>query len=598
MVFAYKGSGGVAQSSALNQTAATLTTTTTVGAMGDLAVLVVAVDNNATTDGDENAITSVTSGAKNIWLKAKEFTNGQAAIQAGATCGMWFCNLLSPIPVGTVITVNFGDPPARDASAFSLGYFTEASNFTAVVAATGALANDAQAAGSLDATTSNIAALRIRATASESNSTVLWTKTAAFDGLFAFAGTNSGGGAVNQGIRAEYDIFTGTGSPSLPTGGAGGATDHASVYVAFREVVTQTLSPTVMSDVDNALVPVITLYAYPGIADDPDRHTTTLLEASNAVSFFSSYDDVDTLFAPDVLRGAITLGAASIIDAEEILDVVVVPNAPWQVGYYEDNDIFLQPGVLTFWVINDVFVDLDDFTADTTVLSISYVRHAGIISIDELVTPGFVGYYGATSSGVGSDDNMFGMGVLSSSDADPDYHDDSDLFFAMTFSTGDQAVAPGVMLDNDFIHVGEIIGNVHVTASLYVDPESISQVTVTKGAVSIAPALVAADDVIYIASGATKQLFPALPVDVGSFFAPMLARGAVTLSPSRHDQLDNILTPMLSVNPTLSQRYVDPDLIPVPFITKRRAMVRSGVGVIEGSMDNVIALLGDRDMAA
>lgn len=237
MAFALKGAGSAttANSAAANQASLVVTTATTAGAANDLAVLLYAVDNNATVDGDEGAVTGVTDSAGNFWQEGAEFTNGQGTAQTGATCGIWYCNLQNAIAIGATVTLAFSNSASRDASAASLTYFTKAAGFKAAVEGTpGTLANDAAAAGSLSVTTANIACLRIRAIASESSTATALTKTAAFTAVLTQSLTSTGASAANQGIRGEYLISTGTGTASAPTGGAG-AVDNASVYVAFRE---------------------------------------------------------------------------------------------------------------------------------------------------------------------------------------------------------------------------------------------------------------------------------------------------------------------------------------------------------------------------
>jgi hypothetical protein len=241
MAFALKGAGGTVTSTTANQSTLVLTTATTAGAVGDFAVLRYAVDNNQTTDGDEVAVTGITDSAGNQWSKGAEFTNGQGGAQSGTTCGVWSCNLSAALAIGSTITLTFSNNTSRDASAAALEYFTKASGTYGVREGTpGTLAADGAAAGSLDVTTANIACLRIRAVASESSTATALTKTAAFTAVLSQAVTASGATATNQGIRGEYLISTGTGQASNPTAGAG-SVDHASVYVAFKEIAQQVL---------------------------------------------------------------------------------------------------------------------------------------------------------------------------------------------------------------------------------------------------------------------------------------------------------------------------------------------------------------------
>lgn len=237
MAFAFKGSGSATtdNNNTADQSSFVLTTSGTAGAVGDLAVLTYGMDNNATVDGDENAVTGIVDSAGNVWAKAVEFTNSQGVAQAGNVCGIWYVTLTAALAIGATVTLSFSNAASRDAFAVNLTYFTMAAFSTAAVEGTPTtLVNHLVAQGSLDCTTSNIECLRVRSTASENSSTTVWTKTAAFDGLLTQA-VAIVSGATSMGLRGEYDISTGTSQASAPTGGAG-SVDHASVYAAFKEV--------------------------------------------------------------------------------------------------------------------------------------------------------------------------------------------------------------------------------------------------------------------------------------------------------------------------------------------------------------------------
>lgn len=239
MAFTDLGGFGTAQSSTANQASTTLTTSATANA-GNLFIIIVAVDNNQTTDGDEGAVTSVTdSVGGNTWIKGLEFCNGQGAAQAGATCSLWYSLLSSQLASGSVITVNFSNSASRDKSVIISEVFSVATGNTVAVEATNSLANDGADPGSLNATTANIACLRFRGIASETNSTTSLTPTTNWTPVSANQ-TAGGGAAANMAARAEFIISTGTSSASDPTFVAA---DTASVYVAFKEVTPHTRSP-------------------------------------------------------------------------------------------------------------------------------------------------------------------------------------------------------------------------------------------------------------------------------------------------------------------------------------------------------------------
>lgn len=236
MTFAFKGAGGSVGSATNNQSSLSLTTATTAGAIDDLAVIIVAVDNNQTTDGDEGAVSSITVGGQ-TFTKLVEFTNGQGAASGGATVHIAMLVLTSAIAIGSTVTISFTNATSRDASAASLSYFTrDASKNVQLAATPTTLANDAATTpGSLNCTTPNIACLRIRATATEWGTTTNWTKTSAFTAALA---SNGDGTASSSGmsIRGEYLISTSTGQASAPTITLS-SSNHASAYIALQEAL-------------------------------------------------------------------------------------------------------------------------------------------------------------------------------------------------------------------------------------------------------------------------------------------------------------------------------------------------------------------------
>lgn len=236
MAFAHVGNLGTAFATTANQASLVLTTTATAAA-GSVVVVLVAVDNNQTTDGDGTQVASVADSAGNSYARGKEFVNGQGTAQTGAEVAIFWKLLDTQLASGGTITATFTTAATADASAMTAKNFSVAPGSTVAVEGTpGGLANDAANAGSLDVTTANLSCLRVRAIAAESNSTTALTPTASW-AIFAQAVSGAGTSATEMGIRGEWRIFTGTGAASAPTGGAG-AVDHASAYVAFREILT------------------------------------------------------------------------------------------------------------------------------------------------------------------------------------------------------------------------------------------------------------------------------------------------------------------------------------------------------------------------
>jgi hypothetical protein len=231
MAFASVGTLGNNGSTANNQASLAITTSA-IAEVNNLVVVIVAVDANATTDGDDNAVASVVSGT-NTFTKAVQFANGQGALAAGCSVSIWFCKLNAQINSGGTITITFTSSANSDETAASAWEFTMGATNTPAVEATNTAANDAGATGSLNATTANIECLRIRATATESATATAWTATSGWT-LMTLRGSGGTGDAA-QHIRGEFRISTGTGDASNPTGGVNPA-DHASAYAALKEV--------------------------------------------------------------------------------------------------------------------------------------------------------------------------------------------------------------------------------------------------------------------------------------------------------------------------------------------------------------------------
>ena len=238
MAFASVGTLGTRANTGNNQASSAITTSAAAEA-GNLVVLLIAVDaNSAGADGDDLAVASVSDSAGgNTWLKGAQFANTQGALAAGTSCSIWYSKLTNTIASGGTITATFTTAANSDESAMSAWEFTVGGT-VAIEGTPGVLANDGAAQGSLNVTTANIECLRIRVVASESATATALTKTAAFTSLFTQA-LSGGSGVAAQGIRGEWLISTSTGQASAPTGGAG-AVDHASVYVAFKEVIVAT----------------------------------------------------------------------------------------------------------------------------------------------------------------------------------------------------------------------------------------------------------------------------------------------------------------------------------------------------------------------
>lgn len=230
MAIAHVGDLGTGLSSGNNQTSLAITTGAT-AARDSLVVVLIALDNNGTADGDGTSVSGVVDSAGHTYTRGKEYANGSPGSQAGAEIAIYWCRLKAALASGQTITASFTSSTTVDASAMTAKNFSLTANTTLAVDGTPGGA-DGQA--SLDVTTANVSCLRVRGVASESSSTTALTPTAGGWAIFTQAISGAGTSATEMGVRGEWIISTATGAASAPTGGAG-SVDHASAYVAWSE---------------------------------------------------------------------------------------------------------------------------------------------------------------------------------------------------------------------------------------------------------------------------------------------------------------------------------------------------------------------------
>jgi hypothetical protein len=232
MAFASVGTGGTTPNTGNNQATSSHTVATNNLTAGRLGVLLIAVQNSATGDGDQSSVNTMTDSAGNTWTKGVEYQNGQGTAQTGAVCSIWYCQAINNLNTGGTISWNFGaNTTQRDESCSSLWIFSVGGT-VAVEGTPGGRADDAADAAALDVTTTNIECLRIRGIGAELNSATQMTATASWT---LFTNNRSANTAAAQAIYGEHIISTGTGASSNPTLPA--TCDNASAYIAFREVV-------------------------------------------------------------------------------------------------------------------------------------------------------------------------------------------------------------------------------------------------------------------------------------------------------------------------------------------------------------------------
>lgn len=221
-------------------------TTIAAASAGNLVVVTVGCDNNGTGDADYSEISGVTINGETA-TKAVEYTNGQGAAQGGATVSIWWKVLAGAAAQGSSIVASFTTPATNgDVNIIAARAFTVAAGKTVSVAATNQAATDGAAAPSLDATTTNIECLRVRATAFEGNS----AGAAGASGQAILATNNKwslwwspgnfcGTEQTVLALATESTISTGTGDASQFVTGLT-TSDNASAYVAFKATTSAT----------------------------------------------------------------------------------------------------------------------------------------------------------------------------------------------------------------------------------------------------------------------------------------------------------------------------------------------------------------------
>lgn len=229
--FGAGASGGTAKTSANN----TIFNLAVSASIGDLVVLVIALDNIGTTDGDLSEVTLVQDQVGNTYSKAAEFTNGQGGAASGATISVWYSVLVAALTGSGVFQAFYsGNSTAKAAHC---GRFSKTAGTTIGIQTSSGLPNDGADAGSI--TLSSLPSreyLFIRACAIENN-TATGTASTNFTNITAAVGTTGGGGATNMWVQSEYRIVTTTSQASDPTTGAA---DCASVMIAFYEIAALT----------------------------------------------------------------------------------------------------------------------------------------------------------------------------------------------------------------------------------------------------------------------------------------------------------------------------------------------------------------------
>lgn len=309
MAFAVVSGLGVSGDSTDNQTANVLTTSTANCAVGTLNVVCIGVDNATTATGTTTDVSGVVDSAGNTYTRAYEYCSAPAGAQTGADVSIWYCVLTSSLAIGGTITATFTDASKSDASAVTARNFSIAAG--SLVGVEGTPSNSTTTLASLDVTTANIECLRYRAAATESNFSGAITNTS---GWTAQSGTRSGSGTstAEMCIRCEHIISTGTSAASAPTGGPTG--DSAVIYVAFKELVRQTVTGVAYDDSSSTFdtAALTTSYDVTGVAvDNTSTFGTAALVGGSDIAG-TAFDNDNTFDTATITGGAITIVGAAV----------------------------------------------------------------------------------------------------------------------------------------------------------------------------------------------------------------------------------------------------------------------------------------------
>lgn len=195
--------------------------------VGDILILCVGVNNfSSVSNADEGAVTSVTDSGSNVWVKAREITNGNAASTVGTVCSMWYSRTHTALTTSNTVTANFSNSAARDGCTAFVSRFTAPGAVT--VADSTYLTNATSLLGTIDQTETATEFLRFRAVAARTTLTAMTTTSG-----WTTMGTTRSSATVNQAIFGEWIISSASTKSSAPSLAA--AVANASVYAVFEE---------------------------------------------------------------------------------------------------------------------------------------------------------------------------------------------------------------------------------------------------------------------------------------------------------------------------------------------------------------------------
>jgi hypothetical protein len=231
MAWASVGSIGTAQEK-LADTAIVLTLSAAAEA-GNVVLVAIAIDNNATTDGDFTEVASVVDSQLNSYNKIIEQTNGQGVAADGITCSLWYSKIATTLAIGATITVTTANTVTS--KAVSAWEFTVTAGATvSIEGTTSAVGDGADPAAMTISGLADQEYLWFAAHAVEAAATGTYAAEAGYT-LIAENGTTGGGAATNIWVTGAFLILSAT----TDTYDASTVTDrdHAQVYAVLKEAV-------------------------------------------------------------------------------------------------------------------------------------------------------------------------------------------------------------------------------------------------------------------------------------------------------------------------------------------------------------------------
>lgn len=195
--------------------------------VGDILILSIGVNNfSSVSNADEGAVTSVTDSGSNLWVKAREITNGNAASTVGTVCSVWYSRTHTALTTSNTVTANFSNNLARDGCTGIVRRFT-APGAVSVRDST-YLTNATSLLGTIDQTETATEFLRFRAVAARTTLTAMTTTSG-----WTTIGSTRSSATANQAIFGEFRITSASTASSAPSLTA--AVANASIYAVFEE---------------------------------------------------------------------------------------------------------------------------------------------------------------------------------------------------------------------------------------------------------------------------------------------------------------------------------------------------------------------------